>query len=1339
MLKSLAKVSQQFLAGKNPAAVVEQSVHEAVGLAAEGKSTLEKERVETGELPGAERPHGEQAVGKQASGERGVGLIAFTYKAGQHESGLNTYVNFDDFMHVGFRPAENKIVLNTFSAGTWETERNVVGQLKSGLYELDLTSSDEIALRFGGSRLIDLSLSDRKPFPLTRVHKLSVYGDVKILTPEGEFDGDMIAPAASVQPQDAALLSILRDQPPGLIETLSGFALQSYVDLNPDLHARFADRGEALEHFLDEGIDQVRQFNGAEIFDPDFYRARYEDVEELSPAEAYAHWLSLGRHEGRSPSEMILLKRLGLSIPEIPSSFTAERYGKLLARSGWSIAIEPGMPPAELSDPGRRFRTKWDAFEHWISQIPATGALVAPLDETSASAAIYKDLADAQVLQGHSEMAVRLYWRSILLDATRAQTWQHLGDVLLRCSDYAAAHHAYSQVVALDATTYWTHRNLIQAEEGLGRVRAALDQAQSMLEQYPDRIEAQEIIDDLVRKVFEFDFKRAKSLAMDGQREDAVAAIRSTFRDAFVADDPHAGIFGARAGTLAGRTGAPRILLFGTPYLRQCTFYRIEQKLAQLRAAGFEADFVPQDEPQRFMSEVGAYDVAIFYRVPAFPDIEKAILYCRQIGVTTFYEIDDLVYDPEHFPDSIENYRGQLSIEEYANLVVDAPLFERAMTLCEYGIASTPTLQRRMESIVARKKCFVHRNAMDQRHERFVASCSHWASARRSDVVTLFYASGTRAHNEDFEVLAAPAIARMFATRDNVRLVTMGYLPLPDVLQPHASKITQLPPVWDVNTFWSALSEVDINLSVLKPGVIADCKSEIKWLEAAMLGIPSVVSATQTHTELLTDGRDAMLADSAEAWERKLADLIDSAKTRRNIGDNAKRLAFSKYSLAAGAENIAEIISTAFRDRSPNQVSPSKKPLIMLVNVFFWPQMTGGATRVVRDNLEYLQDHYGNEFEFQVFCTVEGARKPYEVRTSYYHGVRVTSVTHPTRAAMDWEPADDRMGQLFRAHLELWKPSLIHFHCIQRLSVCAVEAAHELEIPYLVTVHDGWWISDHQFLVDEKGRVVSHEESSAIKSLQRSGANGAGRIGRSFRLRTALALAERVLTVSAPFERVYRMHGVTNIRTLPNGVSKLPSSNRRPSDDGKVRLGFVGGLSDHKGYGLIKRALQSTRFSNLSLTVVDHALGYRETRAGEVWGSTPVRIVGRVPQNRIMELYDDLDVLLAPSIWPESFGLVTREALMAGLWVIASNRGAVGEDVKPDVNGFVIEVSDSAELVGVLNQIDQTPARFRVPPLSKPEFRKTEAQGEELAILYRQVLFAEQHRPHSLPHEQSIA
>ncbi len=80
------------------------------------------------------------------------------------------------------------------------------------------------------------------------------------------------------------------------------------------------------------------------------------------------------------------------------------------------------------------------------------------------------------------------------------------------------------------------------------------------------------------------------------------------------------------------------------------------------------------------------------------------------------------------------------------------------------------------------------------------------------------------------------------------------------------------------------------------------------------------------------------------------------------------------------------------------------------------------------------------------------------------------------------------------------------------------------------------------------------------------------------------------------------------------------------------------------------------------MTVVDHAHDGDYLRE-EVWGTTPVRIIGRVAQERICDLYADLDVLLAPSLWPESFGLVTREARTAGLWVVASDRGAIGEEI----------------------------------------------------------------------------
>ena len=55
------------------------------------------------------------------------------------------------------------------------------------------------------------------------------------------------------------------------------------------------------------------------------------------------------------------------------------------------------------------------------------------------------------------------------------------------------------------------------------------------------------------------------------------------------------------------------------------------------------------------------------------------------------------------------------------------------------------------------------------------------------------------------------------------------------------------------------------------------------------------------------------------------------------------------------------------------------------------------------------------------------------------------------------------------------------------------------------------------------------------------------------------------------------------------------------------------------------------------------------------WGQTPVLVIPSVPMEAMSEFYAEQDVLLAPSIWPESYGLVSREALSAGLWVVASD------------------------------------------------------------------------------------
>src|SRR5690606_36711304 len=127
-------------------------------------------------------------------------------------------------------------------------------------------------------------------------------------------------------------------------------------------------------------------------------------------------------------------------------------------------------------------------------------------------------------------------------------------------------------------------------------------------------------------------------------------------------------------------------------------------------------------------------------------------------------------------------------------------------------------------------------------------------------------------------------------------------------------------------------------------------------------------------------------------------------------------------------------------------------------------------------------------------------------------------------------------------------------------------------------------------------------------------------------LKSLLKSAEAVLPVSHSFANLYRDHGIERVTAIPNGVSdKAPRNvSRTPPADGRVVIGHIGGMSAHKGFDLLREAVESTRLDNLAMLVVDHGRehGYRY-RA--YWGEVPVTFVGRYPQDRISELYAQID------------------------------------------------------------------------------------------------------------------
>ena len=123
-------------------------------------------------------------------------------------------------------------------------------------------------------------------------------------------------------------------------------------------------------------------------------------------------------------------------------------------------------------------------------------------------------------------------------------------------------------------------------------------------------------------------------------------------------------------------------------------------------------------------------------------------------------------------------------------------------------------------------------------------------------------------------------------------------------------------------------------------------------------------------------------------------------------------------------------------------------------------------------------------------------------------------------------------------------------------------------------------------------------------------------------------------------------------------------------------------MSAHKGYYVLVTAAESLPPNlGIEFTVVDHSLISSADNYQSKWGEYQVNFVAKIKMTDMAEFYSSQDILLAPSIWPESFGLVTREALSAGLFVIASDIGALAEPILDDnSNGIKIKPGSPDQL-----------------------------------------------------------
>jgi len=342
------------------------------------------------------------------------------------------------------------------------------------------------------------------------------------------------------------------------------------------------------------------------------------------------------------------------------------------------------------------------------------------------------------------------------------------------------------------------------------------------------------------------------------------------------------------------------------------TRYRVEHQLEQLHFSGYSCDIVFYEHLNLDMLKY--YRAFVFFRCHHTPLIEEFILKAKYFNKKVFFDIDDLVIDVDYVKDI--KYLKTLNKHEYDLYIDGVQRINKTLLLCDAAITTTERLAEELQKYVPH--VYINRNVASEKMVELSHNALKDGPAKIGEKVYLGYFSGSITHNDDFNMIV-PALAQVFEKHVNVYLKVVGILDIPESLKNYADRIVS-EPFTDWTNLPKIIASVDINLAPLEDSIFNEAKSENKWIEAALVQVPTIASNVGAFQRMIEHNVTGILCNSPEDWSKYLEELITSKELRERIGKAAYQkvlrdcitvnTGYSLYQIIEGYlnENIAFVL-----------------------------------------------------------------------------------------------------------------------------------------------------------------------------------------------------------------------------------------------------------------------------------------------------------------------------------------------------------------------------------------------------------------------------------------------
>ena len=308
------------------------------------------------------------------------------------------------------------------------------------------------------------------------------------------------------------------------------------------------------------------------------------------------------------------------------------------------------------------------------------------------------------------------------------------------------------------------------------------------------------------------------------------------------------------------------------------------------------------------------------------------------------------------------------------------------------------------------------------------------------------------------------------------------------------------------------------------------------------------------------------------------------------------------------------------------------------------------------------------------------------------------------------------------------RPDVVHIQHIGHLSGSLLHVAAQLGYPVVLSLHDFFFACYRIHLIDNHTRLCPGPDRGerCVACLQ--SVTDADEARRRFAyFEQVLHIPRRVIVPSRFLaDRMQEIFPFVEPRLHVVGPGIVPGrpAGRPEPQPGPLRVLYIGVLLPHKGAHLLVEATRGAPVGSIAVSLYGGRVAAWRAYADQLEADAadlPIRFCGTYTHDQLDTILARHDVLVVPSICEETFSLVTREALQAGLPVIAARRGALPEVIRDGVNGLLFEAENADDLRRCLERLrTDTRLREQLTPAATP-IRDPQAYAQDMEAVYEAV------------------